>query len=94
MKQLLGIVLYIWALSLICVRSNKEEYAINLMLRARICNAKPEYGHCKGHTELWYFHPRHNRCEIFVHSNCGGNRNRFYNEDHCINFCRERILGY
>ncbi|XP_030559138.1 kunitz-type serine protease inhibitor homolog beta-bungarotoxin B5-B chain-like [Drosophila novamexicana] len=65
----------------------------NNALRTRICSARPEYGFCEGHRSLWYYNPGRSRCQLFDYSNCGGNRNKFFSEEHCINFCKKKILS-
>ncbi|KAH8347554.1 hypothetical protein KR059_012570, partial [Drosophila kikkawai] len=56
-------------------------------IRKEICVLKPEYGKCKGRRSLWYFNNQYGKCQTFTYSNCGGNRNRFYTKEACIDFC-------
>ncbi|KAH8385584.1 hypothetical protein KR200_001689, partial [Drosophila serrata] len=52
-----------------------------------VCSLKPEFGKCKGRRSLWYYNERYGKCMKFTYSNCGGNRNRFYTQDSCQDFC-------
>ncbi|XP_023164057.1 kunitz-type serine protease inhibitor 2-like [Drosophila hydei] len=55
--------------------------------RNRICSAHPQYGKCNGHRRLWYYNPTYKHCQTFIHSNCGGNGNRFFSREQCLKFC-------
>nr|XP_032293176.1 protease inhibitor carrapatin-like [Drosophila virilis] len=55
-----------------------------------ICYTKPEYGLCKGRRQMWYFNKYKLKCEKFIYSNCGGNRNRYFTKAECDEFCTDR----
>ncbi|KAH8247276.1 hypothetical protein KR038_001234, partial [Drosophila bunnanda] len=63
------------------------ELMVNHLPILEICSLKPEFGKCKGRRSLWYFNEHYAKCMTFTYSNCGGNRNRFYNKESCEDFC-------
>ncbi|XP_030371294.1 kappaPI-actitoxin-Avd3c-like [Scaptodrosophila lebanonensis] len=52
-----------------------------------ICTFPPEYGKCGGRRLMWHYSPINRACETFLYSNCGGNRNRFFDKEACEEFC-------
>ncbi|XP_002136998.1 kunitz-type serine protease inhibitor 2-like [Drosophila pseudoobscura] len=59
-----------------------------LQERKEVCLiAKTSYGNCNGKRKMWYYNVRRNKCHTFIYSNCGGNRNRFYTHEECMEFC-------
>ncbi|XP_034662211.1 kunitz-type serine protease inhibitor 2-like [Drosophila subobscura] len=56
--------------------------------RKEVCLiTRTSYGDCKGKRKMWHFNARRDKCESFIYSNCGGNRNRFYTRQECMEFC-------
>ncbi|XP_030371247.1 kunitz-type serine protease inhibitor 2-like [Scaptodrosophila lebanonensis] len=62
-------------------------------IKRRICHSFPEYGHCGGHSRMWHYDYQARRCNQFTYSNCGGNRNRFYSEEDCIQYCNNQFFS-
>ncbi|XP_023171662.1 kunitz-type serine protease inhibitor 2-like [Drosophila hydei] len=51
------------------------------------CSQLPEYGTCRSHIRMWYFNRYSRRCQPFDYSACGGNLNRFFSRNECIQHC-------
>ncbi|VDK69995.1 unnamed protein product [Onchocerca ochengi] len=50
-----------------------------------------EVGLCQDNQQLWYFDKSVGYCKIFIYSGCGGNQNRFFSEDECMNYCSVHV---
>nr|XP_017030429.1 kunitz-type serine protease inhibitor textilinin-5-like [Drosophila kikkawai] len=51
------------------------------------CSLTPSYGNCKENYTMWAYSERDNACFIHIYSGCGGNHNRFMDEELCIDTC-------
>ncbi|KAH8258973.1 hypothetical protein KR038_000515 [Drosophila bunnanda] len=45
-------------------------------------------GPCKNWVKVWGFDYLTNRCIFYFYGGCGGNPNRFYTKDECLDTCR------
>ncbi|XP_078018487.1 actinia tenebrosa protease inhibitors-like [Epinephelus lanceolatus] len=52
-----------------------------------VCNAPPETGPCKAHTEHYFYNSISKSCEKFVYGGCLGNHNNFKDERECMQRC-------
>nr|QBE85470.1 GA30092 [Drosophila pseudoobscura pseudoobscura] len=95
--RLAHVLLTVW-LALVSVNSEESEELNPKVLktikmrdeRKRICLKGPSYGYCKGKRNMWNFSYRNKDCLPFTFSNCGGNQNRFYSYEACMEFCSEK----
>uniref|UniRef100_A0A0R3RVY0 Kunitz/Bovine pancreatic trypsin inhibitor domain protein n=1 Tax=Elaeophora elaphi TaxID=1147741 RepID=A0A0R3RVY0_9BILA len=51
------------------------------------CLLPLEIGLCEDNQKRWYFDNSVGYCKIFTYNGCGGNQNRFFSEDECMNYC-------
>lgn len=56
-------------------------------LSEKVCHLPPESNDCEMPMLSWYFNAANKRCEKFIYGGCGGNANRFSNQQDCENFC-------
>ncbi|CAJ0924769.1 unnamed protein product, partial [Mesorhabditis belari] len=54
---------------------------------------KYDVGTCEADIERWYFDWTLKRCVCSWWSGCGGNSNRFYSANHCLEICGQFSLG-
>uniref|UniRef100_A0A158R5U1 Papilin n=1 Tax=Syphacia muris TaxID=451379 RepID=A0A158R5U1_9BILA len=52
-----------------------------------ICTMSPDPGSCDEKVERWFFDILVGYCRTFYYSGCGGNQNRFSDEQKCMEFC-------
>ncbi|KAH8293222.1 hypothetical protein KR018_000113, partial [Drosophila ironensis] len=45
-------------------------------------------GPCEDFTKVWGYDYLTNRCIFFLYGGCGGNPNRFYTKQDCLDTCR------
>ncbi|KAH8357870.1 hypothetical protein KR200_011631 [Drosophila serrata] len=45
-------------------------------------------GPCKNWVKVWGYDYLTNRCIFYFYGGCGGNPNRFYTKDECLDTCR------
>ena len=53
-----------------------------------ICLIEKDSGDCGAYQPMWYYDTQRRRCERFVYSGCGGNGNRFKNQEDCERRCQ------
>ncbi|XP_062818302.1 kunitz-type protease inhibitor 2 isoform X2 [Anolis carolinensis] len=51
------------------------------------CAAPKEVGHCRASFPRWYFDTETRTCKMFIYGGCGGNKNNYIFEEHCLNQC-------
>ena len=51
------------------------------------CTLSANSGSCYGRYPRWFFNLTTSHCELFSYSGCGGNSNRFFTLEKCINTC-------
>ncbi|CAE1165522.1 PAPLN [Acanthosepion pharaonis] len=54
------------------------------------CESEMDPGTCFEYVTRWFFNVTSSRCEQFWYGGCGGNNNRFDNENECTRNCRRR----
>ncbi|KAK4313128.1 hypothetical protein Pmani_015500 [Petrolisthes manimaculis] len=59
-----------------------------------VCENKVDPGPCAERYKRWHFSKEHGKCEVFLYSGCGGNRNRFKKHSTCTEFCTAAIDKY
>ncbi|KAM9851119.1 tissue factor pathway inhibitor-like [Aulostomus maculatus] len=52
-----------------------------------LCLSPVERGTCDGAEKRFAYNPKTKRCQTFVYSGCGGNKNNFTHRRHCIKKC-------
>ncbi|XP_057655862.1 inter-alpha-trypsin inhibitor heavy chain H4-like isoform X1 [Diorhabda carinulata] len=52
-----------------------------------ICQAPPVRGFCQYKYESWYYNSSTSKCQPFIYSGCGGNKNKFKTKKGCENVC-------
>lgn len=60
--------------------------------RDDVCSLPPATGVCSSLFMAWYYDPLEEQCREFIYGGCGGNGNRFANEEDCYKRCRERLI--
>ncbi|VDP21130.1 unnamed protein product [Soboliphyme baturini] len=51
------------------------------------CSLDPDSGPCRAHMSRWFYNRTSNACETFVFGGCGGNDNRYTDEQFCLHNC-------
>ncbi|ALC39039.1 CG31609 [Drosophila busckii] len=75
--SIIGVLL--WAL---VAQSYKDE-----VMRQPRCLYMANPGPCKDRVKVWGYDFNTNRCVHFFYGGCGGNPNRFYKKQECIDAC-------
>ncbi|EDV32988.1 uncharacterized protein Dana_GF22706 [Drosophila ananassae] len=57
-------------------------------LRQPKCWYPANPGPCQDFVKVWGYDYLTNRCIFFYYGGCGGNPNRFYTKEDCLNTCR------
>ncbi|XP_041827814.1 kunitz-type protease inhibitor 1a [Melanotaenia boesemani] len=57
------------------------------------CTETPDTGNCRETYSKWYYDPFSQKCIRFNYGGCGGNENRFDDQETCKNFCRNVTEG-
>ncbi|CAL4169856.1 unnamed protein product, partial [Meganyctiphanes norvegica] len=57
-----------------------------------ICEQPVESGICSSGEARWYYNKESRKCEPFLYSGCGGNRNNFRSKDACEARCPDLVL--
>ncbi|CAN7941145.1 unnamed protein product, partial [Ixodes hexagonus] len=52
------------------------------------CKPAPDPGVCEYKLERWFFNVNTGSCETFVYGGCGGNDNRYENQEECEFACK------
>lgn len=60
----------------------------------QICSEPVEKGNCLQLKPRFHFNNKTSRCEEFIYSGCGGNRNNFIHGDECATLCRAGGISY
>ncbi|XP_063104338.1 actinia tenebrosa protease inhibitors-like [Cavia porcellus] len=55
------------------------------------CLQPPNTGPCKGRFTRYFFNPKSGLCETFVYGGCGGNLNRFQDQEECVQTCGQQL---
>ena len=53
------------------------------------CELDYEHGNCFDQRTYYYYDKHDGVCKSFIYSGCGGNQNRFQNQQECIEKCGE-----
>uniref|UniRef100_A0A670IWR3 Serine peptidase inhibitor, Kunitz type 2 n=1 Tax=Podarcis muralis TaxID=64176 RepID=A0A670IWR3_PODMU len=53
------------------------------------CAAPPEVGRCRGAFPRWHFDLETRTCKMFIFGGCGGNKNNYDYEEHCLQCARD-----
>ncbi|XP_054715693.1 papilin-like [Uloborus diversus] len=73
------------------IRRGKETHSItaaaSFITNEDICRLSPDEGHCSYSQSRWYYDAHKGMCLPFVYKGCGGNKNRFKNDELCMRFC-------
>ncbi|XP_077788587.1 kunitz-type protease inhibitor 2 [Podarcis muralis] len=56
------------------------------------CAAPPEVGRCRGAFPRWHFDLETRTCKMFIFGGCGGNKNNYDYEEHCLQCARDGEL--
>ncbi|XP_071447634.1 kunitz-type serine protease inhibitor A-like [Hetaerina americana] len=56
------------------------------------CFLAKDGGPCRGLFRAFYYSADSQRCENFIYSGCGGNKNRFKTRDECEKKCRGAVI--
>ncbi|XP_042296654.1 kunitz-type protease inhibitor 2 [Sceloporus undulatus] len=51
------------------------------------CAAPRTVGPCRAAFPRWYFDIETQACKAFIYGGCGGNKNNYISEDHCLSQC-------
>ncbi|CAL1298865.1 unnamed protein product, partial [Larinioides sclopetarius] len=51
------------------------------------CVEEPDTGYCRALFYNWYFDQQTGTCREFVYGGCGGNGNRYWSEEECLENC-------
>nr|XP_060639675.1 kunitz-type protease inhibitor 2 isoform X1 [Anolis sagrei ordinatus] len=51
------------------------------------CAAPKKVGNCRASFPRWYFDTKTRTCKMFIYGGCGGNKNNYIFEEHCLNQC-------
>ena len=51
------------------------------------CKAPADTGPCRARMRKWYYDAGKKRCFPFMYGGCGGNSNKYDNENECIQKC-------
>ncbi|OQR71707.1 papilin-like, partial [Tropilaelaps mercedesae] len=57
------------------------------------CFQANDRGQCGNWTLVWYYDYKESRCSRFYYGGCGGNDNRFVDEDSCKSLCDESFVS-
>lgn len=52
-----------------------------------VCEKAAEVGNCQNYEARWYYDTKEERCRQFYYGGCGGNENRFNDEQSCLARC-------
>lgn len=67
----------------------KEKYA-----KDEACWEREDRGSCDGAERRYFYNSTSRRCQSFMYSGCGGNRNNFLHRRLCIKTCGTRLKGH
>ncbi|XP_048471339.1 amyloid-like protein 2 [Rhincodon typus] len=74
--------------------SEEELYKKNIDNDVKVvCSQEANTGPCRAMMPRWYFNINKKKCFRFVYGGCGGNRNNFESEEHCMAVCKQMILS-
>ncbi|XP_061180805.1 actinia tenebrosa protease inhibitors-like [Saccostrea echinata] len=65
-----------------CVNSIEPEVTL-----FGVCQMEDDKGNCSDFSVKWFYNFKSGRCNRFWYSGCGGNKNRFDDEDSCLSRC-------
>ncbi|XP_005392481.1 PREDICTED: boophilin-H2-like [Chinchilla lanigera] len=57
------------------------------------CLEPPYTGPCKAMFIRYFFNASSGFCETFVYGGCGGNQNRFWDQEECVQTCGQKITS-
>nr|XP_040566884.1 papilin-like [Lepeophtheirus salmonis] len=56
----------------------------------KVCRLEKNIGYCHDQIDKYFFNTHTRKCEKFIYSGCGGNKNNFDNETECNETCTQK----